>query len=165
MRAVWFLHENMSNEAFKSCCSYRKHLHIFLFFLCFYILKHILNSLSLSDYWPPSHTNSNPSFSLSPSESSSLLLFLFLYLFIRSSTPTSRPFLLKSTWTSQNPTGHLVFSLFLTFAVPPRIHPSLPLSLIPPSPRPSVCLPYFLRWILHVSSSLNKKLLCSPEGR
>lgn len=62
---------------------------------------------------------------------------LSLYLFIRCAS--SPPFLLKSTWTSQDPSGRLSIPLFLTFAVPLSLHPSLLLSLHP-SISSSICL-------------------------
>lgn len=132
-----------------------------------------LRSLLLSDSLPPSYTNSNPSFWAAFLLSFfflNLLSFSFCFFIFSSGAHLSHPSLLQSTWTTQDPSGQLSISLFLTFAVPPSLHPSLLLSLHP-SISPSICLsglfsPDDCSCVFFSKQKKKKrKRLFPPEGR
>lgn len=116
---------NISKGASKSCCSFRKHLHIFTF-------------LSLS--FEPHHCQTaGHHLTLTVIPHSELPFFVslwiffspFLFVFICSSGahPHLLSILFKSTWTSQGPSGRLSF--FVSHFRRPLPSPSLPPAISP----------------------------------
>lgn len=85
--------------------------------------------------------------------------FLFFASFFLFSSGVLSVSLLTHIYISQGSSGHLLFFVVFHYPVLSRLHTSLLLCLFFFISSPSICLAYFLRGIVLVSSSLNKTRL------